>query len=69
VSASSTTTAQQEEKKPLLSHHVKTACGSSADSRVVFAFFSNRLGCIGSVIVSIVGSLVLILVLRCCGAF
>lgn len=54
---------------PLLSHHLKTACGSSADSRVMFAFFSNRLGCIGSLIVSVVGSLVLILVLRGCGAF
>jgi NADPH-dependent 2,4-dienoyl-CoA reductase/sulfur reductase-like enzyme len=35
----------------------------------MFAFFSNRLGCIGSLIVSVVGSLVLILVLRGCGAF
>jgi hypothetical protein len=48
---------------------VKTDCGSSADLRVMFAFFSNRLGCIGSLIVSVVGSLVLILVLRGCGAF
>ena len=53
----------------LLSHHLKTACWSSADLRVVFAFFSNRLGCIGSLIVSVLGSLVLILVLRGCGAF
>jgi len=35
----------------------------------MFAFFSNRLGRIGSLIVSVVGSLVLILVLRGCGAF
>jgi hypothetical protein len=35
----------------------------------MFAFFSNRLGCIGSLIVSVVGSLVQILVLRGCGAF
>ena len=48
---------------------LKTDCGSSADLRVMFAFFSNRLGCIGSLIVSVVGSLVLILVLRGCGAF
>jgi len=34
----------------------------------MFAFFSNRLGCIGSVVVSVVGSVVLILVLRGCGA-
>lgn len=36
---------------------------------VLFAFFSNRLGCVGSLIVSVVGSLVFILVLRGCGAF
>jgi hypothetical protein len=36
--------------------------------KVMFAFFSNRLGCIGSLIVSILGSLVLILILRGCGA-
>jgi len=47
----------------------ETACGGSADLRVMFAFFSNRLGCIGSLIVSVIGSLVLILVLRGCGAF
>jgi hypothetical protein len=47
----------------------ETACGSSADLRVMFAFFSNRLGCIGSLIVSVVGSLVLILVLRGCKPF
>jgi hypothetical protein len=34
----------------------------------MFAFFSNRLGCIGSIIVSIVGSLLLLLILRGCGA-
>jgi hypothetical protein len=35
----------------------------------MFAFFSNRLGCIGSLIVSVIGSLAVILVLRGCGAF
>jgi hypothetical protein len=34
----------------------------------MFAFFSNRLGCIGSLIVSVLGSLVLLLVMRGCGA-
>ena len=53
----------------LLLQHVKTPRGSNADLRIMFAFFSNRLGCIGSLIVSVVGSLVLILVLRGCGAF
>jgi hypothetical protein len=48
---------------------VKTAYGSSADLKVMFAFFSNRLGCIGSLTVSLLGSLVLILALRSCGAF
>jgi hypothetical protein len=35
----------------------------------MFAFFSNRRGCIGSLVVSMLGSLVLILALRGCGAF
>ena len=36
----------------------------------MFAFFSNRVGCIGSLIVSVVGSVVLILVFRACsGSF
>jgi len=34
----------------------------------MFAFFSNRLGCIGSLIVSVIGSIILLLVLRGCGA-
>lgn len=33
----------------------------------MFIFFSNRLGCIGSILISIVLSLVLILALRSCG--
>jgi uncharacterized membrane protein YeaQ/YmgE (transglycosylase-associated protein family) len=36
----------------------------------MFAFFSNRLGCIGSIIVSVIGSLILFAVLRgCSGEF
>jgi hypothetical protein len=34
----------------------------------VFAFFSNRLGCLGSLGVSIIGSLILILVMRGCSS-
>ena len=34
----------------------------------MFAFFSNRLGCLGSIIVSILGSLLVLLILRVCGA-
>jgi hypothetical protein len=34
----------------------------------MFAFFSSRLECIGSIIVSILGSLLRILMLRGCGA-
>jgi hypothetical protein len=30
----------------------------------MFAFFSNRLGCLGSIVVSLVGSLLLVIVLR-----
>jgi hypothetical protein len=32
----------------------------------MFAFFSSRLGCIGSLIVSIIASIILTLVLRGC---
>jgi hypothetical protein len=34
----------------------------------MFAFFSNRLGCLGSVIVSILGSLLLMVLLRACNS-
>jgi hypothetical protein len=33
----------------------------------MFAFFSNRLGCLGSLFVSIVGTIILLAVLRGCG--
>jgi hypothetical protein len=33
----------------------------------MFIFFSNRLGCVGSVLVSIVLSVALILAIRSCG--
>ena len=32
----------------------------------MFAFFSSRLGCFGSLVVSVIGTLVLILLLRAC---
>jgi hypothetical protein len=32
----------------------------------VFAFFSNRLGCLGSIVVSIIGTLILLAVMRGC---
>jgi hypothetical protein len=32
----------------------------------MFAFYSNRIGCIGSILVSIVGSAILILAMRSC---
>ena len=35
---------------------------------LMFAFFSSRLGCISSIIVSILGSLLLLAILRGCGA-
>ncbi len=33
----------------------------------MFAFFSSRLGCIGSIIVSVAGTVLLIILLRGCG--
>jgi hypothetical protein len=32
----------------------------------MFAFFSNRFGCVGSIIVSVIGTLILLAVLRGC---
>jgi hypothetical protein len=32
----------------------------------MFAFYSNRLGCIGSLIVSLIGTVILILMIRSC---
>jgi len=32
----------------------------------MFAFFSNRLGCLGSLLVSVIGSILLVLLLRSC---
>jgi hypothetical protein len=33
----------------------------------MFVFFSNRLGCLGSIAVSILGTALLIMLLRSCG--
>lgn len=30
----------------------------------MFAFFSNRLGCLGSIVVSVIGTILLILIMR-----
>ena len=32
----------------------------------MFGFYSNRLGCLGSIVISIIGSLILIALLRSC---
>jgi hypothetical protein len=40
------------------------ASGARCDS--VFAFFSNRLGCFGSIIVSVIGTLLLLALMRGC---
>jgi hypothetical protein len=32
----------------------------------VFAFFSNRLGCLGSIVVSVIGTIVLLALMRGC---
>lgn len=32
----------------------------------MFVFFSNRLGCLGSITVSVVGTILLILLIRAC---
>jgi hypothetical protein len=35
----------------------------------MFVFFSNRLGCTGSVVVSIAGTVLLILLIRSCAGY
>ena len=45
------------------SQAMRTGTESNA---AVFAFYSNRMGCIGSIIVSLIGSAILVLVLRSC---
>jgi hypothetical protein len=37
------------------------------DDQQMFAFFSNRLGCLGSLVVSIVGTILLLALMRSCG--
>jgi hypothetical protein len=32
----------------------------------VFAFFSNRLGCLGSIVVSVIGTILLLALMRGC---
>jgi hypothetical protein len=32
----------------------------------VFVFFSNRLGCVGSIVVSIIGTAILLMLMRSC---
>jgi uncharacterized membrane protein YeaQ/YmgE (transglycosylase-associated protein family) len=32
----------------------------------MFGFYSNRLGCIGSIIVSVIGTIVLVIVMQSC---
>lgn len=39
-----------------------TTCGTQGEVALMF-FFSNRLGCLGSIAVSLVGTLILLLVL------
>lgn len=39
---------------------------NSDTSQLMFAFFSNRLGCLGSIAVSIIGTIVLLFLVRGC---
>jgi uncharacterized membrane protein YeaQ/YmgE (transglycosylase-associated protein family) len=32
----------------------------------MFAFYSNRMGCLGSLVVSVIGTVMLIIVIRAC---
>jgi hypothetical protein len=41
----------------------------SEDQGYMFVFFSNRLGCAGSVAVSVAGTILLILLIRSCSGY
>jgi hypothetical protein len=59
-----------EEKLPLLlfffSQFSQNPRRAQMRLEIVFAFFSNRLGCLGSLIVSLIGTVILIVILRSC---
>jgi hypothetical protein len=38
----------------------------SEETATMFAFFSNRVGCLGSIAVSIIGTVILIVLMRGC---
>jgi uncharacterized membrane protein YeaQ/YmgE (transglycosylase-associated protein family) len=44
------------------------AHASAAILQHMFAFFSNRVGCLGSLFVSLIGTVILLLLLRGCNA-
>jgi hypothetical protein len=48
-------------------YYESPGCGENfAAANDVFVFFSNRLGCLGSIAVSIVGTALLIMLMRSC---
>ena len=49
--------------KPRFGRHQRLAAGLRWG---VFVFFSNRLGCLGSIVVSLIGSVLLVLLLYSC---
>jgi hypothetical protein len=56
--------------KPIISRlaqRLTTAPLSSGDKPpTMFAFFSNRLGCLGSIAISVIGTIILIVLMRGC---
>jgi hypothetical protein len=39
---------------------------SGSDISCMFAFFSNKLGCLGSIVISVIGTAILLVVMRGC---
>lgn len=56
------------ETNPSLSLALRTAAlaANRDDNSNMFAFFSNRLGCLGSIAISIIGTIILIFLMRGC---
>jgi hypothetical protein len=58
--------ARRRSPAPEPAQNYRTARRLAGEDPLMFAFFSNRLGCIGSIIVSIIGTALLFLLLRGC---
>ncbi|MEY2562360.1 MAG: hypothetical protein QOH88_553 [Verrucomicrobiota bacterium] len=57
-----------ETRKQIFPRELRTADSPTKgdETATMFAFFSNRLGCLGSIAVSLIGTVILIFLMRGC---